>query len=132
MMRIILAVILCLALAGPAAAQQDKVREASDRAAMDYYKHGLILAGEGQDADAAKSFRKALSIRPQWAEAYSLLGTALARSGNYREAEEALRKAVTIKPDFGEGWYHLGFFLKDRGKEQEAQEAFRKAQQYSS
>ena len=78
-----------------------------------------------------KSFRSALSIRPDWAEAHSLLGSALARDGKYAEAEAELRKAVALKPDYAEGWNFLGEFLKARGKEQEAQECFKKAQQFA-
>ena len=109
----------------------DKVRAANLRAAQDYYKSGLILAGEGREAEAVKAFRQALGIRPDWAEVHSLLGSTLARAGNYAEAEAELRKAVTLKPDYAEGWNFLGEFLKERGKEQEAQEAFKKAQQYA-
>jgi protein O-GlcNAc transferase len=109
----------------------EKIKAANERAAQDYFKGGLILAGEGRDADAARSFRQALSIKPNWAEAHSLLGSALAETGNYREAEAELRKAVALKPDYAEGWNFLGQFLKKQGKAQEAQEAFRKAQQYA-
>ena len=109
----------------------DKVREANLRAAQDYYKSGLMLAGEGREAEAIKAFRQALGIRPDWAEAHSLLGSILFKAGNYAEAEVELRKAVTLKPDYAEGWNFLGEFLKARGKEQEAQEAFKKAKQFS-
>jgi Tfp pilus assembly protein PilF len=109
----------------------EKIKAANERAAQDYLRGGLILAGEGRDADAAKSFRQALSIKPNWAEAHSLLGSALAETGNYKEAEAELRKAVALKPDYAEGWNFLGQFLKKQGKEREAQEAFRKAQQYA-
>jgi Flp pilus assembly protein TadD len=128
-------VALCLALGGGtqtfAQSSEDKVKAANLRAAQDYLKSGLILAGEGRDAEAVKSFRQAIGIRPDWAEAHSLLGSSLSRAGNYAEAESELRKAVTLKPDYAEGWNFLGAFLKERGKEQEAQEAFRKAQQFS-
>ena len=109
----------------------DKVKAANLRAAQDYYKSGLMLAGEGREAEAAKAFRQALGIRPDWAEVHSLLGSTLARAGNFAEAEAELRKAVTLKPDYAEGWNFLGEFLKDRGKEQEAQEAFKKAKQFA-
>jgi Flp pilus assembly protein TadD len=109
----------------------DKVRAANLRAAQDYYRSGLLLAGEGREAEAVKAFRQALGIRPDWAEAHSLLGSILARAGNFAEAEAELRKAVTLKPDYAEGWNFLGEFLKERGKEQEAQEAFKKAKQYT-
>jgi Flp pilus assembly protein TadD len=113
-----------------AAGAADKVQEASKRAAQDYLKAGLAEADMGKDELAVKSFRQAVSLQPQWAEARSLLGSALARAGQYSEAEEQLRKAVQLQPDYAEGYYYLGLFLKDRGKEKEAQEAFRKAKQY--
>ena len=109
----------------------DKVKAANLRAAQDYYKSGLMLAGEGREAEAIKAFRQALSIRPDWAEAHSLLGSILFRAGNRAEAEVELRKAVTLKPDYAEGWNFLGECLQAQGKTQEAQEAFKKAQQFS-
>ena len=60
----------------------DKVKAANLRAAQDYYKSGLMLAGEGREAEAIKAFRQALGIRPDWAEAHSLLGSILFRAGN--------------------------------------------------
>jgi Flp pilus assembly protein TadD len=78
-----------------------------------------------------KYFRAAVGLRPNWAEAHSILGSALARIGNNKEAEAELRKAVELKPDYAEGWHFLGEFLKSQGKTQEAQEAFAKAQRYA-
>ena len=109
----------------------DKVRAANLRAAQDYYKSGLMLAGEGREAEAVRAFRQALGIRPDWAEVHSLLGSTLFRAGNYAEAEVELRKAVALKPDYAEGWNFLGEFLKAQGKERESQQAFKKAQQFS-
>jgi Flp pilus assembly protein TadD len=132
---VVVLVTMCLALGvGPqvfAQSAAEKIKAANERAAQDYFKGGLILAGEGRDAEAVKSFRQALSIKPKWAEAHSLLGSTLAETGNYKEAEAELREAVTLKPDYAEGWNFLGQFLKNHGKEQEAQEAFKKAQQYA-
>jgi Flp pilus assembly protein TadD len=126
----------CLALAGGtqlawAQTTQDKVKAANEKAAQDYFKYGLILAEENRYADAVKAFRQALGVKPDWAEAHSLLGSALAQAGDLNEAEKELRKAVQIKPDYAEGWNYLGEFLKAHGKEKEAQEAFGKAKQYS-
>jgi Flp pilus assembly protein TadD len=132
---VVVLITLCLALGagiqGFADNGADKVKAANMRAAQDYYKSGLLLAGEGRDAEAVKAFRQALSIRPDWAEAHSLLGSTLVRAGNFSEAEAELRKAITLKPDYAEGWNFLGEFLKERGKEQEAQDAFKKAKQYA-
>jgi Flp pilus assembly protein TadD len=132
---IVVLVTLCLALSAGslsfADSGADKVRAANLLAAQDYYRSGLLLAGEGREVEAAKAFRQALGIRPDWAEVHSLLGSTLSRAGNFVEAEAELRKAVALKPDYAEGWNFLGEFLKERGKEQEAQEAFRKAKQFA-
>jgi len=124
---------VCLALGGGAqvlaGTATEKEKAFTEKAAQDYLKSGLILAGEGRDAEAVKSFRQAVATKPGWAEAHSLLGSALVRDGKYPEAEAELRKAVQLKPDYAEGWYYLGQFYQDRAKEKEAQEAFRKAQQ---
>jgi Flp pilus assembly protein TadD len=133
--KIIVLVTICLAWgAGAQALAQTgaaKIKAFNEAAAKNYLKEGLILAGEGRTDEAIKPLRQALGIRPNWAEAHSLLGSVLAESGHYKEAEAELRKAVTLKPDYAEGWNYLGVFLKKRGKDKEAQEAFRKAQQYA-
>jgi Flp pilus assembly protein TadD len=128
-------VTMCLAVGlGPQVFAQtaaEKIKAAKMREAQDDMKAGFLLAGEGHDAEAAKYFHAAVGLRPDWAEAHSLLGSALARAGNYTEAEAELRKAVALKPDYAEGWNFLGEFLKARGKDTEAQAAFRKAQQFA-
>lgn len=132
----VMLLVVCLALGGGvkfAGAQgpQDKVKAANEKAAQDYFKYGLVLSEEGRYDDAAKAFRNALGIKPDWAEAHSLLGSVLTQTGDLHGAEQELRKAVQIKPDYAEGWNYLGEFLKARGKEAEAQEAFAKAKQYA-
>ncbi len=133
MMRMVMVMLLaaCLALGGAAPlawaqTSQDKVKAANEKAAQDYFKYGLILAEENRYADAVKAFRQALGIKPDWAEAHSLLGSALNQAGDLHEAEAELRKAVQLKPDYAEGWNYLGEFLKARGKQKEADEAFAK------
>ena len=125
----------CLALGGMttgwASNLQEQAKEDTNKAAKAYLQEGLLEAGEGHDVQAAVAFRQALAIRPDWAEAHSLLGSSLSRGGDLREAEAELRKAVQLKPDYAEGWNYLGEFLQARGKDQEAQEAFAKAKQYA-
>ena len=132
----VISLAVCLALGGAAPSvwaqgAPDKVKAANEKAAQDYFKYGLILSEEGRYDDAAKAFRNALGIKPDWAEAHSLLGSVLTQTGDLRGAEQELRKAVQIKPDYAEGWNYLGEFLKAHGKEKEAQEAFNKAKQYA-
>ena len=128
----LVAVMLAIVLSPIAALAQsaDIVKQKSEAAYREYVKAGSFLAGENRYAEAVESYRKAISIKPDGAEAYSLMGSALAMAGRDREAEEALRKAVSLQPTFAEGYFHLGHFLKSKGRNQEAEEAFRKAKQY--
>lgn len=134
MRHVLLLTILMVAVAmGPIpiqAGSADVVKQKTEAAFKEYMKGGNYLAGEGRFADAAKSYRQAISLKPKSAEAYSLLGSALEQAGKFREAEGALRKAISFKPNFAEGYYHLGNFLKAQHRESEAEEAFRKAKQY--
>jgi tetratricopeptide (TPR) repeat protein len=134
MRRLLIVAILILAVvvgSSPIlAGTQDIVKQKSMEAAREYMKSGNLLAGEGKYGAAVKSYKEAIAMDPNLAEAYTLMGSALAEDSKYREAEEALRKAISLKPNFAEGYYHLGIFLKSQGKEREAEEAFRKAQQY--
>jgi tetratricopeptide (TPR) repeat protein len=126
-------IILAVTVAGSIpilAGTADVVKQKTEAAFREYLKAGNFLAGEGKYAAAAESYRRALGVNPQSAEAYSLLGSALDQAGKPREAEEALRKAVSLKPDFAEGYFHLGNFLKSQNRTSEAEEAFRKARQY--
>jgi Flp pilus assembly protein TadD len=135
MRRLLILAILIMAVAVSSspvlAGTAEVVKQKSLEAAKDYMISGNLLAGEGKFDAAVKSYKQAIAMDPNSAEAYSLMGSALAEAGKYKEAEEALRKAVSIKPNFAEGYYHLGIFLKSQGRQSEADEAFRKAQQYA-
>ena len=52
--------------------------------------------------EAIEAYNKALSIKPDYAEAYNNMGNALKEQGKLEEAIEAYNKALSIKPDFTE------------------------------
>jgi Flp pilus assembly protein TadD len=113
------------------AGTEEVVKQKTLEASKDYLTSGNMLAGEGKYEAAVKSYRQAIQMDPNSAEAYSLMGSALAQAGRSKEAEEALRKAVSLKPNYAEGYFYLGTFLKSQNRESEAQDAFRKAKQYA-
>ena len=58
--------------------------------------------------EAIKHYRKALEIKPDYAEACNNLGNAMAARGRIGEAIEHYRKALEIKPDYAEAHNNLG------------------------
>ena len=53
------------------------------------------------------SFRKAIEINPDFAEAHSNLGNILKDLGKLQDAELSFRKAIEINPDFAMAYYSL-------------------------
>ena len=85
------------------------------------------LGDPGKLDDAIAAYRRAIDIKPDFAEAYSNLGVALKEQGKLNEAVAAYRQAIGIKPDYAEAHSNLGVSLKQQGKLSEAIAAFRQA-----
>ena len=81
----------------------------------------------GKLQDAELSYRKAIEIKPDIAEAHYNLGIILSDLGKSQDAELSYRKAIEIKPDYPEAHYNLGVLLNDLGKLQDAELSYRKA-----
>ncbi len=86
-----------------------------------------ILQGLGKLKDAELSTRKAIQIKPNFAEAHSNLGNILKDLGKLKEAELSTRKAIELNPSFAAAHSNLGNILKDLGKLKEAELLYRKA-----
>ena len=50
--------------------------------------------------EAIEAYNKALTIKPDYADAYNNMGNALKEQGKLEEAIEAYNKALIIKPDY--------------------------------
>jgi len=96
-----------------------------DHRVFSYY--GNLLNDLGKLKDAELSYRKAIEVKPDFAEAYSNLGCLLNDLGKLKDAELSYRKAIELKPDFAETHSNLGVLLKDLGKYKEAEFSYRKA-----
>ncbi len=59
---------------------------------------GYIEDATGQEADAERDYRKAISLDPQQFEAHAALGLLLAQTGKDQEAREQLRTATDLEP----------------------------------
>ena len=92
-----------------------------------FLNYGAILRGLGKLRDAEISTRKAIEIKPDYAEAHLNLGNILRDLGKLRDAEIATHKAIEIKPDYAEAHLNLGNILKNIGKLQDIKFSYRKA-----
>jgi tetratricopeptide (TPR) repeat protein len=88
---------------------------------------GNALHDKGKTEEAIEAFNKALSIKPDYAEAYYNMGYALKDQDKLEEAIEAYNKALAIKPDYAEAFSNMGNVLHNQGKVEEAIEAHKNA-----
>jgi len=95
--------------------------------AREALQEGLIFHQAGRLAEAVSSYRKAVSIKPDFAQAHGNLGTALKQQGELDEAISSYRQALSIEPAFAEAHYNLGNALKDQGKPEAAVSSYRQA-----
>ncbi len=83
------------------------------------YCYLAICVRRRDEVEQAINFlKKAIEIKPDFAEAYSALG-ALIRDRFHGEIEQAIKyleKAIELKPNFAEAYYNLATCISDRGQ----------------
>jgi tetratricopeptide (TPR) repeat protein len=93
--------------------------------AQDYLGNALRLSG--RIPEAIEHLERALSMKPNFAEAHYNLGVALGQAGSLPEATEHLEQAVRLKPDYPEAHCNLGVALAQAGRIPEAMEHLEEA-----
>jgi tetratricopeptide (TPR) repeat protein len=76
---------------------------------------GVLALHMGDAADAARHFRKALTVRRDVAEVHGNLGTALLRLGRADDAVASFERAITLKPDSASMYFGRGSANLKRG-----------------
>ncbi|WP_269603955.1 class I SAM-dependent methyltransferase [Prochlorococcus marinus] len=92
-----------------------------------FSNYGAISKGLGKSKEAEVLYRKAIEIKPDFANPYYNLGNLLKDVGKSKEAEVLYRKAIEIKSDYADAHLNLGNLLRDIGKLQEAELSYRKS-----
>ena len=87
---------------------------------------GIALQDQGKLQEAIEAYKKTLSLKPDFAEAYNNMGIALQDQGMLDESIEAYKKTLSIKPDYAEAYNNMGVALKEQGKLDKAIEAYKK------
>src|SRR5438067_11888893 len=92
------------------------------------YNQAMAQAAQGKYEAAAESLRKAIAVRPKFAEAHHLLGIVYA-TGLRRlpDAAESFKTAIELNPNMAEAYYDLGLVYQGQGKFAEAEQEFQRA-----
>jgi DNA-binding helix-hairpin-helix protein with protein kinase domain/Flp pilus assembly protein TadD len=92
-----------------------------------FYDQGVKFTKQGRYDDAARSYREALRLNPNMAQAQHELGYSLYKLKKYNESIEASRKAAALAPKNTETYRNLGLALGAVGRWAEAVKAFQRA-----
>ncbi len=92
-----------------------------------FANYAAVLKRLNKLKEAELSLRKAIELKPDYANGHSNLGNILKDLGKLKEAELYTRKAIKLEPNFANGHSNLGNILKDLGKLKEAELSLRKA-----
>ena len=92
-----------------------------------FTNYAVILRDLGKSKEAEILLRKAIELKPDYADAHSNLGNIMKDLGNLKQAELSQRKAIELKSDFAEAYANLGGILKELGSLKEAELFTRKA-----
>lgn len=88
---------------------------------------GIVQAARGEHGSAARSYRKALELDPDFLPARFNLTNLLNRDGRNEEAARLLREGIERSPAEGELYFSLGLLLNEMGQPEEAAEALKQA-----
>jgi tetratricopeptide (TPR) repeat protein len=93
--------------------------------AMAHNNLGAAYYGKGAWDKAIEEYKKAISLRPRYADAYNNLGAAYAGKGMYDEAIAAHKQALAIRPDLLRAHLNLGVSYDKKGELDAAIEQYR-------
>ena len=92
-----------------------------------YNNLGNALLTKGQTGEALAAFRRALELKPDYAEAHNNYGMALAKRGESEEALWEFKEALRLKPNLATAHNNLGIALREKGQIAESRAELLKA-----
>ena len=81
---------------------------------------GITQARQNRLDDAVATYRQAIAIKPNFAEAYNNMGNALRNASRFDESIECYLKALEYKPDYADAHNNLGIAYAELGRFDEA------------
>jgi tetratricopeptide (TPR) repeat protein len=77
---------------------------------------GNALMDQGHPEDAVMCYKRAIALKPDYAEAYSNLGTVLTSQDKFDDAVAFYKRAIALKPDYAEAYSNLGLAFHSKGR----------------
>ncbi len=85
-----------------------------------------LLAAAGRGAEALETYRTAVALAPECAEAHCNFGITQRASGDSAAAIESCRRAIELSPELAAAHVNLGNALRDLGRLEEAIVAYQR------
>jgi len=89
-----------------------------------FKKRGNEYLASGELENAAKCYRQAIEVNPEFAEAYLNLGFVLNEQKLYGDAEQALKQAILLNPKLEDAHYLMGTIAQQQDRFNAAVESF--------
>ena len=86
---------------------------------------GNLLNDQGRLDEAVDAYRRALALKPDFAEVHSNLGVTLHAQGKFDLAAASHRLALSLKPGYAAAHFNLGLSLQALARHEEAAESYR-------
>ena len=100
--------------------------QSEEEKAEAYFQQADALLNEGRHVDAIAAYKKAIALKPDYADAHFGMGMAYG-SGQEAEAIAAYKKALAIKPDYPFAHHNMAGDYYELGRHTEALAAYKKA-----
>ena len=85
----------------------------------------LLFMKKGDLEGAIDSYKQALKIKPDYADAYFGMGNALKDKGDLDAAIDSYKQALKIKPDFADAYNNMGNVLHTKNDYEAAIDSFK-------
>jgi tetratricopeptide (TPR) repeat protein len=92
-----------------------------------YCNLAIICGLTNRRTELFELLNKALTIKPDYAEAHNNLGIALHEQGNFDAARHHYQRAIRLRPDYAEAHFNHGNLLMDSGNSKAAVPHFKQA-----
>jgi len=88
---------------------------------------GASYAGLMQFDAAIDSYKKAIKIKPDYADVYNNMAAVLKDKGDLEAAIDSCKEAIKIKPHYAEAYINMGNALQDKGDLEAAIDSYKQA-----